>query len=87
MRYLLILLPLLMAAAPSPEHLAEPGGIKCVFFDRTLSNGVGMTLYWRDLVDWETDTFSFKIGDGSTVTVSKKDSNPWICIPFVEESE
>ena len=80
MKKLLLLLPLLMAAAPTPEMLEKPGGVKCKFFDRSLVLQAEKIFYWNQLIDIEPKKMSFKTDDG-VYTVREGDINPWICVP------
>ena len=80
MRYLLLALPFLIAAAPTPEMLEQPGGVKCKFFDRELNLAEEKMFYWKDLIDIDTGKMVFKTDDG-VYTIQDGDPNPWICIP------
>ena len=78
---LLLLAPLLMAAAPTPEMLEREGGMKCKFFDRGLELAEDKILYWHQLLDIDDRKMVFKSDDG-VYTLSYDNPNPWICIPI-----
>ena len=78
---LLVLLPLLMAAAPTAEMLQQKGGVKCKFFDRDLNLKEEKIFYWNQLIDVEPKKMVFKADDG-IYTIQDGDLNPWICVPI-----
>ena len=72
---------ILMAAAPTPEMLEQPGGVKCKFFDKNLVLMEDKIFYWDQLIDVEHKKMVFKSDDG-IYTIQDGNINPWICIPI-----